>query len=353
MRMPVSVNARFRKQSLTGVQRFAAEVTRVLADGIAVSTRELLPKHAGSGWRGHAWEQFVLPRSVGSTALFSPANTGPLSVSRQMVVIHDAAVWDQPDGFTKRFRAYYRWLLPRLARCCKIATVSEFSRQRLAHHLGLSAGDIAVFGNAVGPQFQPPPDDARSDQAYVLCVGSLEPRKNLGRLFDAWDLVRLKCGKDQDIELRIVGSANPLAFRGISLGRENDRVRWMGSVNDAELVSLYQHARAFLFPSVYEGFGIPPLEAMACGCPVVMSEVTSMPEVGGVAFDVEDGRSEGSALYFDPHDVEGMAYQIVRLLELEAGQLARLKQNALRHARVFTWAEVAAKARAALLNEFG
>ena len=351
--MPVSINARFRKQVLTGVQRFATEVARVFADDPEIRSQEILPSRGSAGLWGHAWEQFVLPQSVGSTVLFSPANTGPLAVSRQLVVIHDAAVWDHPQGFTRKFRSLYQWLLPRLARRCRIATVSEFSRQRLAHYLQLPEDSIAVFGNAVGSLFQPAPYRTDATRPYLLCVGSLDPRKNFGRLIEAWNLVCRRGAIREDIELRIVGAGNPLTFKSLGLPAQSERVQWLGSVNDAELVALYQNAQAFVFPSLYEGFGIPPLEAMACGCPLVMSNVTSLPEVGGDPFDLDDSQSNGAALYFNPNNVEEMSFQIERLLLLDEAQTARLKSNARQRADNFSWQKVAGKVWQTMQKEFG
>ena len=353
MNVPVSINARFRKQVLTGVQRFATEVSSLLANDPAIESQEIIPGNQGGGMWGHAWEQFILPKSVGSNALFSPANTGPLSITRQLVVIHDAAVWDQPHGFTRKFRALYQWLLPRLAKKCRIATVSQFSRQRLSHFLNLPESAISVFGNAVSPLFQPASNGASSEVPYVLCVGSLDPRKNFATLIKAWQQL-CQSGKISDeVELRIAGSANPLAFKDLGIPAKLSRVRWLGAVSDTELVSLYQHASAFVFPSVYEGFGIPPLEAMACGCPVVMSSSTSLPEVGGPQFEVEDSQSTGAVFYFDPNDSEAMATQLEKSLLLNETQLARMRNNALQRSSEFTWAGVAKKVQRTLLEEFG
>lgn len=350
--IPVSINARFRRQMLTGVQRFATEVSCVFAEDPEIDSHEILPGRSSGGMWGHAWEQFVLPQSVKDTVLFSPANTGPLSVSRQLVVIHDAAVWDQPEGFTSRFRTLYQWLLPRLAKRCRVATVSHFSRTRLAHHLRLSEEAIPVFGNAVSPLFQPAATGTAAEKPYVLCVGSLDPRKNFPRLIEAWNQLCERGSVSEDAELRIAGSANPRAFNDLGLPASNSRVRWLGAVNDAELVALYQNARAFVFPSLYEGFGIPPLEAMACGCPVVLSNVSSLPEVGGEPFDVDDPDSAGAALYFDPLDVDEIAHQLETVLTLDDTQIEKLKQNALQRARLFRWRDVASKVWRTLQEEF-
>ena len=353
MSLPVAINARFRKQALTGVQRFAGEVACVLADDPDLITQEISPSKAGEGLRGQAWEQFVLPRSIGSSVLFSPANTGPLAIRRQLVVIHDASVWDQPQGFTRKFRNYYQWLLPRLAKRCRVATVSNFSQARLAHYLQVPEKSIAVFGNAITGKFQPADEIPEPPAPFLLCVGSRDPRKNFERLVEAWALVCQRNKVDQKITLKIVGSGNLQAFKSLALPADSDRVEWVGRQNDAVLIQLYQSAAGFIFPSLYEGFGIPPLEAMACGCPVAMSRTTSLPEVGGEAFDLSNPESTGAALYFDPHSVTEIALRIEQLLDLGEAQANRLKQNALQRAAMFSWPSVGAQVSATIRQWFG
>ena len=188
---------------------------------------------------------------------------------------------------------------------------------------------------------------------YVLCVGSLDPRKNFVTLIEAWEQLCQSGQISDEVELRIAGAANTLAFKDLGMSTELPRVRWLGAVSDTELVSLYQNAKAFVFPSLYEGFGIPPLEAMACGCPVVMSSATSLPEVGGPEFETEDPQSRGAVFYFDPQNAEEMVTQFQRSLWLDESQLACLRQNALQRSSEFTWEGIAAKVQHTLLEEFG
>lgn len=354
MSLPLEVNARFRKQQLTGVQRFGSEVVNILHDDARLATSETLPSDRfGNGLQAHAWEQFALPRSIGKSVLFSPANTGPLSVKRQLVVIHDAAVWDQPEGFTWKFRNFYQWLLPRLAKRCRIATVSQFSRERLAHYLKIPVESIAVFGNAVASEFRPRQQIQDSSAPFLLCVGSLDPRKNFQRLIQAWETVCQRNAVDPATTLKIVGSCNPRTFQSLGPLQDSDRVEWTGRVSDAELIQLYQSAQGFVFPSLYEGFGIPPLEAMACGCPVAMSQETSLPEVGGEPFDLDHPGSTGAAVYFDPQNVEEISQRIEQLLLLSEDQKLRLRKNAQCQAASFSWQQIGKSVGDAICDAFG
>lgn len=337
--IPVSLNARFRNRPVTGVERFAGEVASHLAKHDEVKMDEVSPRNPLSGLRGHGWEQWILPRRCRrDSILFSPCNTGPVSVKRQLVVIHDAAVWDCPDAFSSKFRRLYQNLLPALAkRAAAVGTVSEFSKERLAYQLNIPIEKIHVLGNAASGDFAPC-QGVKEQTPNLLCVGSLDPRKNFGRLVEAWMKLTKEERLPEKARLQIVGSAKPSNFSHFEV--ENaPGIDWLGRLSDEELIRRYQNASAFVFPSLYEGFGLPPLEAMACGCPVLLSNEASLPEVGGPAFDA--GSASGAAVYFDPRSVSEMADAIENMLSLDEETRARLTGNAIRHAKQFSWDAVA------------
>ena len=279
---PILVNGRYAAKRMTGVQRYAAEIVRRLG------TRcRLVGTAVPDGVRGHRWEQASLPLRCRGSLLWSPCNTGPLAVRRQVVTIHDATYADTPECFSRPFAAWYRFLLPRLARrVARVMTVSQFSRRRLAELTGLAEADIDVIPNGVDPRFAPPSAEAvaavrqRFDLPgpYVLSLGSIEPRKNLATLLRAWPRV---AARRPDLTLAIAGGGNAIYGHVGVDGIQH--VRPLGYVPDDLLPALYGGAEAFVFPSVYEGFGLPPLEAMACGAAVVCSDATALPEVVGDA----------------------------------------------------------------------
>ncbi|MEM9018723.1 MAG: glycosyltransferase family 1 protein, partial [Verrucomicrobiota bacterium] len=308
-----------------------------------ISLDEIQPDKTLSGLKGHCWEQFSLPRELEKdTILFSPCNTGPLSVRKQLVVIHDAAVWDCPEGFSRSFRTLYQRLLPALGRkVAAIATVSEFSRNRLAEKLRLPAENIPVLGNAAGPEFCPSdtPVETKAPPT-LLCVGSIDPRKNTGRLIEAWRAAEQRGALPEQARLNIIGSMRPSTFGHVEL-TDSPGIHWLGRVSDEELISHYRSATAFIFPSLYEGFGLPPLEAMACGCPVLLSHEASMPEVGGDEFKSQEPHSSGAAIYFDPNSSSEISNAIETVLNLDDQACARLRANAVRRASKFSWQDVA------------
>src|SRR5271169_295947 len=180
----IIVNMRSQTAGLTGVQRYAQRLCASLGDGIET----VRPSRPLQGFHGHIWEQAVLPIRAGRRLLWSPTNTGPLKVRRQVLTVHDVASIDHPEWFDAKFAAWYRSLTPRLVkRVARVITISEFSRQRLAAVTGADPDQIAVIPPGVDERFYPRSSEeilavrkklGIPSENYVLSLGSLEPRKN-------------------------------------------------------------------------------------------------------------------------------------------------------------------------------
>ena len=330
----IAVNARFYAHRPTGMQRYALELAQRFADWI----EPVRPDRALRGAAGHAWEQLRLPTLVRGRLLWSPNNTGPLAVERQVCTIHDLIPLDRPEWFNQRFAAWYEWLLPRLAQKVRhIITVSEFSKQRIVERLRVEPEKVSVILNGVDERFRPQTEQTIQEVrealgipkgAYFLYVGSLEPRKNLTRLLEAW--AQVQPAVDAEITLVVAGArGSARVFRKAPLSKVPRRVHRTGYVPEEQLPGLYAGALALLYPSLYEGFGLPPLEAMACGIPVVTSSTTSLPEVTGDA-----------AILVDPESVESIAAGIHRVLSSEALR-QELRARGLARAREVTWERTA------------
>jgi glycosyltransferase involved in cell wall biosynthesis len=291
------------------------------------------PDACRRGLHGHVWEQLWLPAAVNGHLLWSPANTGPLAVRRQVVTIHDISPIEHPEWFTPRFAAWYQYLLPRLARQARrVITVSAFTRGRIIERMDIPEAKVIAIPHGVSPEFQPLPvariEATRSayglTSPYLLAVGSLQPRKNLHRLLRVWRQLDVRA----PISLVIVGSHGP-GFRDIRLDAASGNLRLLAGVPDADLPALYAGALGFVQPSLYEGFGLPVLEAMACGAPVVMSGTSALPEVGG-----------GVALSMDPYDERSMREAIQRLVEDDRWRERASEMGRARSSQ-FTWERTA------------
>jgi glycosyltransferase involved in cell wall biosynthesis len=331
---PIALNARFHAHRPTGMQRYALELTRRFPNYLD----PLQPNTALRGMGGHLWEQLCLPAGVRGRLLWSPNNTGPLAVARQVCTIHDLIPLDHPEWFNRRFAGWYTWLLPRLAKQVRhIIAVSHFTRQRIIERLGVPASKVTVIPNGVDARFTPQsPQQVEmvrralgiTSPCYMLTVGSVEPRKNLHRLLEAWR--RAQSSVPPDVDLVVTGGlGNARVFGGVPLKSIPPRVHFTGYVGDALLPGLYSGAAALLYPSLYEGFGLPPLEAMACGVPVMVSSGTSLPEVVGDA-----------GVLVDPLDEDSIADGILRVLT-ESGSGSALRMKSQERARGFSWENTA------------
>ena len=255
------------------------------------------------------WYYAGLPRSArGLDVLHCTTFRGPLGAPVPFTVtLHDLALLRHPEHFPRWHRVSGRAGLGRVARAAdRVLAVSEFTKREAVELLGVPAERVTVIGNAVDPAFSPGGPAAEGD--YVLAVGTLEPRKNLRRVAE----VAERAG----VELRIVGARG---WGGVDVpGR-------VGEVSDEELAALYRGARCLVFPSLYEGFGIPVLEGMACGTPVVTSAGGATEEVAG-----------GAAVLVDPLDVDAIAAGIA-----EAGvRHDELRALGLERAKAYSWTAV-------------
>ncbi|HEY2120243.1 MAG TPA: glycosyltransferase family 1 protein [Candidatus Acidoferrum sp.] len=327
--LPVVINARVLTGNMTGVQRYTSELLTRLGRSVDI----IAPNHSLQGFAGHFWEQVILPRKRYGRLLFSPSNSGPLEVKHQVVTIHDTAVFDFPESFNPRFAAWYRFLLPKLAqRALKIITVSEFIKDRIVIHTKVSPDKVVVIPNGVDSRFCPEAA-SQADQMiaalklprsrYILAVGTLEPRKNLDRLFQAWR--KIQNHLSQDIWLVVAGAGSSQVFNAVHFGNLPARTLLTGHIEDSLLPALYSGAIGMVYPSLYEGFGLPPLEAMASGTVVLVGNQSSMPEVVGDA-----------GLLMNPFDVDSIAEGIYRIV-LDVQLKQELRTKGLSRAKQFSW----------------
>ncbi len=342
-RKSVALNTRALNLPLTGVQRYVEEIISH-AEGPIAGMR---PPRAVMGAAGHAWEQGILPLLVQGRTLFSPSNTGPLAVRRQVVTVHDVVPLDHPEWLNPKFARWYRWLLPKLVRrVAWVIAISEFTRERLIAKTHVAPGRVIVIRHGVNRGFAPqsrPVIEAAVRRLglpsgrYFFCLGSLEPRKNLGTLLQAWAAAQKEM--DEDVWLVVGGERGAgRVFAPLHLPPSPPRTFWAGRIPDDALAAVYSGALAFVYPSLYEGFGAPPLEALACGTPAIVGGRSAMPEVVGEA-----------GILVDPVRPDDLSQALLDLAR-DSALRERLVSAGLKRAAQFSWPEAARKTWEILLS---
>lgn len=349
----VSINGRFLGRPVTGVERVATELLRALDEKLRANDglweapsgrrfrfRLTLPPgvetpgdfpsiDSGTVGRrsGHLWEQVDLPRATWGTFLVNLCNTAPIAKRDQLVFLHDAGVFRTPEAYRPAFRWWYRAMFFAVThRSAALVTNSAFSQAELSTTCLVPTERFTVM--SLGHEHALATQPARSvfarhgipSSGYVLAVSSHNPNKNFPLLLRAVEL--LAAGADAP-PVVIAGRTNPKVFSAEE--QERSTASFIGAVTDSELAALYEGAACLVHPSLYEGFGLPLVEAMARGCPVVTSRAAAMPETCGDA-----------AIYCDPNDAWSIAEAISRVLS-EPGLASTLASAGIERVRTFQW----------------
>lgn len=316
-----------------GIGRFANQLEKALhLPPLAVSGR---PTSPAEPWR-LLLAMLKLPPEA---AVFSPGYNAPLFTVRPYIfTIHDLNHLDRPENSSFLKRLYYRLIMrPSARRALRVLTVSEFSRARIIAWAGLSPEQVINVGNGVDASYHPDVKPYAPGYPYLLCVGNRKGHKNEARVVEAF----ARAGIDPAIRLLFTGDPNgELDQLGRTLSVK-ERLVFLGRVPEKELPGIYRGALALLFPSLYEGFGLPVIEAMACGTPVLTANTTALPEVAGDA-----------ALLVDPLSVAEIAAGIERLGR-EPALREELHRRGLARAPLFNWKTVADRVRTALYDRTG
>ena len=356
--MRIGINGRFLLTKKTGVQRAAYNLVKALFEmdnenqyflftsKDQINNKEWAKPNVtvvgsdiryGENFKNHFWEQIVLPRLAKQydiDILHSIANIAPLFYKGDSIVhIHDLCFVVNPQWYSYSFRTLYNWIVPRLARkATKVVTNSNNSKNDLLQFCRINADKVELIYWAVDQTFEKTPEteiEAPVEGEYILYVGSLEPRKNISMLIRSYETMRNN-NPSLSPKLVLIGGDNPLfADVKLQIKRYSEDIVFKGYVSDSLLKSYYKHALVVAYPSLYEGFGLPPLEAMASGAPVMTSNTSSLPEVVGNA-----------ALLVNPNDQE----QIARVLErvVKDVDLRRdMRARGAEQVKKFNWARVA------------
>ncbi|WJJ97096.1 glycosyltransferase family 4 protein [Algibacter luteus] len=331
----IVINARFLTQRLTGVQRVAFEICNRIQNQIGnkkvifVAPNDEILNHLDGDFnivftgklKGQLWEQIDLPlylKKNGNPLLINFVGIGPVFYKNKLIFLYDLAFKHHPEWFSFAFQKSYNLLIPKsIKNSRRIVTDSNYVKSDIIETYKISENKIDVIYPAPSLQFV---NKGLKKEKIILTVSSIDPRKNLKRIIKAFN------GIDSDYKLKIVGAKNKTFSNiGIDDKQLNENIIFTGYLTDEELIDAYNTAEIFIYASVFEGFGIPPLEAQACGSACIVSNATSLPEV-----------YEQSVEYFDPYSVESMRNKIEEVIN-NKNKIEQLKKLGLENSKRFSW----------------
>jgi glycosyltransferase involved in cell wall biosynthesis len=332
------INARFLTQPFSGVQRVGWELAkRLVQRNSAFKLISPQKRYWKRAWeygkidcigknKGVFWEQIELPLYLKKKRplLINPGNTAPLLYDKNIVINHGLSWKRVPEAFSLKFRLWYDFIIPKvLKRASLILTVSEFCKGELIEEYKISEDKIKVLYPGISEVFKPLNIEKKN---FILFVGNLQPYKNLQALIKAFCILK---DRGYDIELWLAGSEDKRIFRDFYFGEVKESlqkdIKFLGFKDDEELVRLYNQAICLVLPSLYETFGLPVVEAMSCGCPVVVSDLPVFKEIVG-----------DSAIYVNPHDPEEIAFYLGEIISSES-QRKVLAQKGMERVKRFNW----------------
>ena len=332
----IVVNARFLTQNITGVQRYGIELSLRLKKYLGNEVLFLAPHNilqkeyaeelgavvVGSH-TGYLWEQYDLPlflRKKGKPLLLNFANMAPVFYRNKISTVHDVAFLAYPQSYSKKTLFIYKFLIPIVLKTSRhIITVSNFSKEEIVRSYHINSNKLSVIYCAVKNGLEDIPKVSFSSKKYFLTVSSLNYRKNFIAVLKAFSIY-VKTHPEES--LYIIGDIRTQSFKKVDISafEHQSNIKFLGRLSDRELNSYYCNAIGFIFPSFYEGFGLPPLEAQTCKCPVLLSDIPVFKEV-----------YEDSVIYCNPNDINDIASKM-DLLKQKLNQLIELGQeNAKRY----------------------
>ena len=312
----------------TGVERYAHFLSKEFENHADL---RILRSPLSKGHLEHIWTQTGLLMQAKNNAidvLFCPTPSGPVLLPRRtklVICIHDINFLIYPDLYPGVFRHYYRAILPLVLRRADLVLCnSNYTEQTLTERYPFVQNKSQTIYHGSSDYYQPLEGIER--QKMILAVGSLNPNKNLARLIEAFSMIADKVEHDLVLvgtERRVISDTGHV--RQALYNAPDGRVKFTGYLSDELLRNLYNEAELFVFPSLCEGFGVPPLEAMRCGCPALVSEATSIPEI-----------CSDAAVYCNPHLTQSIANKLEQMIRDDSLR-SDIAKKGLQRARQFTF----------------
>lgn len=326
----IYINGRFMTRKMTGEQRYAFEIVVALDKILCCSDNtfhewklivpgRILPQYSSYSFkkikvytksflRGHLWEQVELPLLAGKELLLNFCDMAPVVKKNQIVTIHDMILKTYPQNYSKLFLWWHLTVFYLLRhRVKQFCTVSAFSKQEISHYMHIPENNIEIVSPAAFTnKFLDNIDkknissDLSLPDRYIMATGSLSQHKNFIRLAMTAEFLA-----EKNISLVVAGMSDHNIFSNSNV-QKTKNIIYLGYISNDDLVHIYRNAICFVMPSLYEGFGIPPLEAMSCGCPVAASNIEALKEVCGDA-----------AVYFNPFSEEDILQKLLLLIDDE------------------------------------
>lgn len=319
------INGRIFSHSLSGIPIYAREIIKYF-DKEKILYQIISPKEHIRGINGHLWEQIILPQKIKKNSLlWNPAGTGPIYYPNQITTIHDISPIVHKEWFSKKYALWYQFITPSiLKKSKKIITISEFSKSEILRVYKIDEKKIKVIYNGFQKMYRIIEFGNQENEKirnsipgnYFLYVGTIEPRKNINIILKAWEKY-MKAKKDNF--LVIIGSKDSgKVFAEYKLEKNNNNIIIKGYVPNEEMPYYYGNALALIYPSLYEGFGLPPLEAIACGTNIIISDIPVHKEI-----------YKNIAFYFNPHNYNELLEIMINIekIKFEREKLAIYAQN--------------------------
>lgn len=321
--------------NMGGVERYSSEILKIIKNDCSIDLVTYKPK-SNNRYLQHIWEYTYLPYKAKKdklNVLFCPTGAAPFNLTKNIklaVTIHDIAFINYPDLYSKAFKNYYQMILPKVInRADMIFSVSDNEKNKIEEYYKNSRGKIVTVHEASASFFT---NKKLKKEKMILAVASLNKNKNLTSLIKAFSMLLNKIPH----KLVLVGGNRTIISTDNNIIKliaklPKDRILMTGYISDEELVNFYNRAELFVFPSFYEGFGIPPLEAMACGCPTLVSNISSLPEV-----------CQNASEYVNPNDIDELAMKMYQILT-DKSLTNRLIYNGYQRTSELTWENTARK----------